>query len=430
MFLFGMLSSDSWTRLRYSGNRDSCFQRKRPRRHSVSSLSTQEDFIDADEEHMRNNVDCNNCNKVATHTNGSDTYDAPTTSTGLGRTTVLEVVSSHALRHSSHTPLHTQLDMSVTGHGLLPMDVSMANTNRTMQGSDDDSDDVTVNESVIVPFTNNAWMRRCINESVQCSMQEDPVMRRSEGTEMDPNAAWVSHAVATQYTSPGRQRSSLHRHRNHDRIVGYNRGCHNEHNDRGHVAHTLRVSDEGTNTERQDDVPIRSRCGETSGSESDASTRRVLFPDSSTRPHEYSPSTRLPFHRPQFDNFSETGSYSPPREQRAENKTMDRRERECDAPTGRNDRAMWERECIAPTERDSPAAFNICLESDARGRGKKLPQWATDMGKPGRKGAREGWMVGAEDSEWQPMSPPKVCVTCSIAISDLPRVLVEIHIFT
>jgi len=45
------------------------------------------------------------------------------------------------------------------------------------------------------------------------------------------------------------------------------------------------------------------------------------------------------------------------------------------------------------------------------------PQWATD-----RLGTREVRRVRVDENEWQPVSPPKVCVICPFAhLSSFPR---------
>ena len=424
------------------------FQLRRPRRHSVSSLSTQDEFTEDYEDTA--DMDRNNCN---THVNSGDpwtTTNSPSQPSGHGRTTIPEDLthaSSQALRHSGHGPLHTRVDLSVTGHALLPNGGVLANTNYSTHDTDDDSDDsqATIEDSVVVPRT-NGWPSHGVNESVQCSMQDDGVARMSQDVGMDINTDRSSHTVATQYNSPSQQ----HRHRNHDRIVHYQQQV-----DRGQ--HMQWVSDECTNTERMDNIPTQRLTndarthGETSGSESDMSTRRVLFPDSGTRHHEHSPGARYPFHRPQFDNFSETGSYSPPREQRPQNR-MDSWGREHDPSTGmgrrdrpHDDRARWEREHYAASGRernppsarskweqgyDSPtgrdhitasshnrAIFNTSLNNDTRGGRAMPPQWATD-----RLGTREVRRVRVDENEWQPVSPPKVCVICPFAhLSSFPR---------
>ena len=287
------------------------FQLRRPRRHSVSSLSTQGEFTEDTEDTA--DMDRNNCN---THVNSGDSWtttNSPSQPSGHGRTTIPEDLthaSSPALRHSGHGPLHTRVDLSVTGHALLPNGGVLANTNYSLHDTDDDSDDsqATIEDSVGVPRT-NGWPSHGVNESVQCSMRDDGVARTAQDAGMDINTDHPSHTVATQYNSPGQQ----HRHRNHDRIVNYQQQV-----DRGQ--HVQWVADDCPNTERMDNFPTQHLTNdtrtrpETSGSDSDTSTRRVLFPDSGTRHHDHSPGARYPFHPPQFDNFSETGSYSPPRE--------------------------------------------------------------------------------------------------------------------
>ena len=365
-----------------------CLQVKRPRRHSVSSLSTQEEFFE--EDNATNNADCNNCNKVASRTNGGDATNEPITS-GRSRTTVQEEMSqgsSHALRHSSNAPVRYTQGLSIIGQSLRAVDnQSRINTNNVRGDSDEgcDGSGVTVDESVVTASSRNGWARRGSNEGMQCVIHDsrDPVAAMSEGAD---NPTWMIHAVATQYVSPGGgQCTSQHRH-----------GYHNAVEREARVSRTLRVADEGTNTE--DDHPMLRTASyvpvtrdETSGSESDVSTRRVLFPDASAGPCEYSPSARMPFRRPQFDNFSETGSYSPPRERRSETKTVGFNGRETD---GWNDRVI----------------FNTAVGSDDRRARVIQAQWSPD-GPPTRMGSREGRRGSAEDSGWQPdqpLSPPKV----------------------
>ena len=330
---------------KHTGDIDVCFQVKRPRRHSVSSLSTQEEFFECEDENATNNADCNNCNKLSPRTNGGDnrtTNNEP----GRSRTTEQEGMSersSHALRHSTNGPVRYTHGLSIVGvspppvenpgpvhytHGLsivsqssLPVDnESRLNADNARGDSDDDSDGsgLTVDESGSITWHNGFMLRRS-NEGMRVVPDHQGQGGTSEGTD---NPTWMIHAVATQYVSPGGgYRPSQHRYQNDL-----------ERDQR--VPHTLRVADEGTNTENDNPMLRTASCvpinDETSGSESDISTRRVLFPDAATGRCDYSSNTRMPFHRPQFDNFSETGSYSPPRERRSDTKTVGLKGRESD----------------------------------------------------------------------------------------------------
>ena len=419
----------------------------------MSSLSTQEEFFECDDENTTNNADCNNCNKLSPRTNGGDnrtTNNEP----GRSRTTEQEGMSersSHALRHSTNGPVRYTHGLSIVGvspppvenpgpvhytHGLsivsqssLPVDnESRLNADNARGDSDDDSDGsgLTVDESGSITWHNGFMLRRS-NEGMRVVPDHRGQAGTSEGTD---NPTWMIHAVATQYVSPGAQRPSQHRYQNDL-----------ERDQR--VPHTLRVADEGTNTENDNPMLRTASCvpihDETSGSESDISTRRVLFPDAAAGRCDYSSNTRMPFHRPQFDNFSETGSYSPPRERRSDTKTVglkgresddrvifntavgsdDRRDDHCDERRDdRRDERLDERHDERRDERrdDRRDERRDERRDDRRDdhRDERHPrlmsaQWAPE--EPRRNRTREERRGSAEESVWQPdqpLLPPKV----------------------